>query len=80
MALLVVTSNITFLPVPSQCHALLFNHTNNSTEGVKEMKEDSEIQNFRSKHLNLNSRVFSLRTNYTEWPPLVGEISANFCG
>jgi hypothetical protein len=27
-----------------------------------------------------NSVAFSPQTNYTEWPPLVGEVSANFCG
>jgi hypothetical protein len=30
-------------------------------------------------HLNRNSVAFSPQANYTERPPLVGEVSANFC-
>jgi hypothetical protein len=30
--------------------------------------------------LKLNSVAFSPQANYTERPPLVGEVSANFCG
>jgi hypothetical protein len=46
MVLLVVTvigtSDITFMLIPCQSHAYLFNHTNNiiiALEGVKEMKK-----------------------------------------
>jgi hypothetical protein len=30
--------------------------------------------------LKTKLRGLSPQANYTEWPPLVGEISANFCG
>jgi hypothetical protein len=41
---------------------------------------DDIIKSFQDKKTKLNSVAFSPQANYTERPPLVGEVSVNFCG
>jgi hypothetical protein len=44
------------------------------------LKLDTEFTPLNGLTKKLNSVAFSPQANYTDRPPLVGEVSANFCG